>query len=178
MKNQEANKIYEKVMESVKASLESIQQIEMQKDEDVKQIELISVELDKIASDFTEELLKLQNYSEWEKFTIAFFGETNAGKSTIIESLRIAFNEIKREELIQYNDAEYKKKKKEYASDANSLIDQLDESYMDYADRLRKIENSIEQIQIKQNKLLNPKRIIAIYSVIFVIGMVLGIVFF
>ena len=36
---------------------------------------------------------ELKENSEWKTFTVAFYGETNAGKSTIIESLRILLNE-------------------------------------------------------------------------------------
>ena len=35
----------------------------------------------------------LEKNSDWNTFTMAFYGETNAGKSTIIETLRIMFNE-------------------------------------------------------------------------------------
>ena len=35
----------------------------------------------------------LKRTQEWDIFTIAFYGETNAGKSTIIESLRLYFKE-------------------------------------------------------------------------------------
>lgn len=35
----------------------------------------------------------LDKNAEWEKFTIAFYGETNAGKSTIIETIRILLKE-------------------------------------------------------------------------------------
>lgn len=38
-------------------------------------------------------LNELQNNSEWDVFTLAFYGETNAGKSTFIESLRIILSE-------------------------------------------------------------------------------------
>ncbi len=38
-------------------------------------------------------LAELGENAEWEKFTIAFYGETNAGKSTLIETLRIMLNE-------------------------------------------------------------------------------------
>lgn len=34
----------------------------------------------------------------WDRLVIAFFGETNAGKSTIVETFRILFNEVHREE--------------------------------------------------------------------------------
>ncbi len=40
-----------------------------------------------------KELESLKNNEEWENFTIAFYGETGAGKSTLIECLRIFFKE-------------------------------------------------------------------------------------
>ncbi len=39
------------------------------------------------------ELESLKNNEEWEKFTIVFYGETGAGKSTLIECLRLFFKE-------------------------------------------------------------------------------------
>ncbi|GAA8744798.1 hypothetical protein HpDR98_11310 [Helicobacter pylori] len=35
----------------------------------------------------------MKNNEEWENFTIAFYGETGAGKSTLIECLRMFFKE-------------------------------------------------------------------------------------
>src|SRR5690606_12643807 len=52
---------------------------------------------------FSDEITLLEDNAEWDKFTIAFFGETNAGKSTIIESLRIMFNEEARQNAIVQN---------------------------------------------------------------------------
>ncbi|PUD36612.1 GTPase [Helicobacter pylori] len=40
-----------------------------------------------------KELESLKNNGEWENFTIAFYGETGAGKSTLIECLRMFFKE-------------------------------------------------------------------------------------
>ncbi len=40
-----------------------------------------------------KELESLKNNEEWENFTIAFYGETGAGKSTLIECLRMFFKE-------------------------------------------------------------------------------------
>lgn len=47
----------------------------------------------------------LKNNQEWDSFTIAFYGETNAGKSTLIESLRIYYDEPEKleEQKILYN---------------------------------------------------------------------------
>lgn len=36
-----------------------------------------------------EAIEELRDFAEWDTFTIAFYGETNAGKSTLIETLRI-----------------------------------------------------------------------------------------
>ncbi len=47
----------------------------------------------KLESESLKELESLKNNEEWEKFTIAFYGETGAGKSTLIECLRMFFKE-------------------------------------------------------------------------------------
>ena len=43
-----------------------------------------------------KKLDEFKKNAEWKYFTIAFFGETNAGKSTLIESLRILLGEEER----------------------------------------------------------------------------------
>ncbi len=44
----------------------------------------------------TEQIETLEKNAEWDTYTIAFYGETNSGKSTIIESLRLLLeDEIK-----------------------------------------------------------------------------------
>ncbi|MFP6127779.1 GTPase [Helicobacter pylori] len=47
----------------------------------------------KLEFESLKELESLKNNEEWEKFTIAFYGETGAGKSTLIECLRLFFKE-------------------------------------------------------------------------------------
>lgn len=49
--------------------------------------------LRKLNQDIEEEYASLKKNSEWKRFMIAFYGETNAGKSTIIEALRLAMQE-------------------------------------------------------------------------------------
>ena len=46
-------------------------------------------------------LSELDKNAEWDVLTIAFYGETNAGKSTIIETLRIILGEITKQEQQQ-----------------------------------------------------------------------------
>ncbi len=50
-------------------------------------------EFKNLESEGLKELESLKNNEEWENFTIAFYGETNAGKSTLIECLRLFFKE-------------------------------------------------------------------------------------
>ncbi|GAA7230063.1 hypothetical protein ID0463_05100 [Helicobacter pylori] len=50
-------------------------------------------EFKKLESESLKELESLKNNEEWENFTIAFYGETGAGKSTFIECLRLFFKE-------------------------------------------------------------------------------------
>lgn len=45
--------------------------------------------LEKFRDKTNDDIRELRELSEWETFTIAFYGETNAGKSTLIETLRI-----------------------------------------------------------------------------------------
>lgn len=59
-------------------------------------------ELSKMQQIIADEYDSLKRNTEWNRFTIAFYGETNAGKSTIIESLRILLGEeTKRNEKLK-----------------------------------------------------------------------------
>lgn len=49
--------------------------------------------LRRMQADLDKQMACLRDNAEWETFTLAFYGETNAGKSTIIETLRILLGE-------------------------------------------------------------------------------------
>lgn len=49
--------------------------------------------LSRMQAHVAEKQKELQDTAEWKEFTVALYGETNAGKSTIIESLRIHLGE-------------------------------------------------------------------------------------
>jgi energy-coupling factor transporter ATP-binding protein EcfA2 len=49
--------------------------------------------LKKCQEELSKQLAKLEKNAEWNIFTIAFYGETGAGKSSIIETLRILLRE-------------------------------------------------------------------------------------
>ncbi len=79
----------------VKASIENLQNIFKNTDnERLKKSNQEALEVfQKLERESLKELESLKNNEEWEKFTIAFYGETNAGKSTLIECLRMFFKE-------------------------------------------------------------------------------------
>ena len=96
MTKSEMEHLYNEVGNVLQDSLNNAKSIHLVGDEEQGELTEIVARLDDINSSFQTEIEKLQSSSEWDKFCIAFFGETNAGKSTIIESLRIIYDEEKR----------------------------------------------------------------------------------
>ncbi|RVY29410.1 GTPase [Helicobacter pylori] len=85
--------IYLGVEKSIK-ELQSIFKNADDKDEKLKRFNQEALEVfQKLERESLKELESLKNNEEWENFTIAFYGETGAGKSTLIECLRLFFKE-------------------------------------------------------------------------------------
>ncbi|GAA7052331.1 hypothetical protein Kyoto42B_11440 [Helicobacter pylori] len=85
--------IYSDVEKSIK-DLQKIFENTDGADERLRKFNQKALELFKnLESESLKELESLKNNEEWEKFTIAFYGETGAGKSTTIECLRLFFKE-------------------------------------------------------------------------------------
>ncbi len=81
----------------VKKSIEDLQNIFKNaddRDEKLKRFNQEALkEFQQLECNSLKELESLKNNEEWENFTIAFYGETNAGESTLIECLRLFFKE-------------------------------------------------------------------------------------
>ncbi|PUD15430.1 GTPase [Helicobacter pylori] len=85
--------IYLGVEKSIK-DLQSIFKNTDDKDEKLKQFNQEALKVfQQLEFKSLKELESLKNNEEWENFTIAFYGETGAGKSTLIECLRMFFKE-------------------------------------------------------------------------------------
>ncbi len=81
----------------VKASIENLQNIFKNTDNENERLKKSNQEalevFQKLEFESLKELESLEKNEEWENFTIAFYGETGAGKSTLIECLRLFFKE-------------------------------------------------------------------------------------
>jgi energy-coupling factor transporter ATP-binding protein EcfA2 len=121
---------------------------------------------------------ELKSNSEWDYFTIAFFGETNAGKSTLIEVLRLLFAEKTKKEI----QAKFKALKDEFSLDEeaygqlkdadheisrkilenNQKLKEIDETYTQKLEDYQKILNALKyehDEQIKDQSLLDEQKL-------------------
>ncbi|WP_067587169.1 hypothetical protein [Endozoicomonas ascidiicola] len=82
-----------------------------------------------LQSNINKQLSELRENADWETFTIAFYGETNAGKSTLIESLRILLKEAsKMEEQRKFKEWESETEiSDDHVETLRQEIDQLEE---------------------------------------------------
>ena len=127
MKKDEIKEKYESVECILENALKKTKSIHINGDEETTELNNIISVLDEINRDFKLEIEKLEASSEWEKYCVAFFGETNAGKSTIIESLRIIYDEeMRRSELLKH-EKEYTQKLNEHCQDYKKLLEDIKE---------------------------------------------------
>lgn len=140
---QDFNQLYSSVAESIKSALLDINSLDIKHKDGQQELSSIRETLSEIQSSFNEELQLLEQHAEWEKFTIAFFGETNAGKSTIIESLRILFEESSRQELLSKNAHDLVKYEKELLDNVNVVREALYETYSEYTKQFNEMKERI-----------------------------------
>lgn len=127
MISEDIEKKYIDVQTALEGALEKANSIEISGDEENAELSEIRKALESLNVNFKSEIEKLKNSSEWDKFCIAFFGETNAGKSTVIESLRILYDEeTRRAEALAQKD-EYLTRLKKHCEDYSELIASLEE---------------------------------------------------
>lgn len=103
------------------------------RDKNMKNVEEAAQSVDGILStvddkklEFKKRIAELEADSEFEKFTIAFFGQTNAGKSTIIEALRVLFDEEGRKQKIKGNIFDQQQRREERVACCTEVIRRLE----------------------------------------------------
>ena len=128
-----STKIYNFILTKVKELREHILKMQLSDEEAKEKQKEIKSRLDIIVNKLEKKIKELENNSEWDRFTVAFYGETNAGKSTLIETLRIMLNE--KEKLKD------REKYKEIEDHINSLKNQKGV----YDDKIKEIVKKYEQ---------------------------------
>lgn len=93
MENFNGREIYSSVENSLDDLLATLK-VDLSDNQDIKSLQEKAIgNISKNKQDLSDLIKELEKNSDWNTFTIAFYGETNAGKSTTIEALRILLNE-------------------------------------------------------------------------------------
>ncbi|MFB2754781.1 hypothetical protein ACE02G_14165 [Shewanella xiamenensis] len=116
-----------------------------------------------------ENIDSLRRNAEWERFTIAFYGETNAGKSTVIETLRIllkeesklkrqkAFLEFQQQHQLTNSDIEQLQQalneNQQVALELSKAIEAINAQYLDRETELNQQINTLSALIIAQQQL-------------------------
>ena len=125
---EEIQKIYTDVLAHTNQLIEDLKHANEQNDDSVKKdVELLISNIETDNNRLKNLIDELERDGEFEKFTIAFFGQTNAGKSTIIEALRILFNEENRAKKIFNNKEEQKKCQEKHIEHCRKVLTELED---------------------------------------------------
>lgn len=159
MPSQEIKEKYDAVQSSLENAIKASDNIEISGEEENAELNNIRKALNQLNYEFKDEIKRLENSSEWDKFCMAFFGETNAGKSTIIEALRIVYDEESRREEIDRQ--------------KNRMKEELSKEKDNYSELI----NSLKQLNdsLAANESSNSKEAIKIACFI-VLGLVIGLI--
>ncbi|RAS24581.1 hypothetical protein SAMN02745903_02438 [Pseudomonas sp. URMO17WK12:I5] len=142
-KAQDFSKLYARVASDIATALDDVSRLDVSNDKGNAHLASVKEKLGEMKSRFDGEIAYLEKHAEWENFTIAFFGETNAGKSTIIESLRILFEEKKRQALIERNQATASDIQAVFSSKSDELIEALSTRYVSFCEDIATLGDDI-----------------------------------
>lgn len=147
------NRLYADVSRNIEQTLADIAGLHVENEDGKQHLSAMAEKLQTLQESFNQKLSYLEKHAEWDKFTLAFFGETNAGKSTIIESLRILFDEESRRELLQKNQNDLNKAEQELTEILEQLRSDLGRIYVDVTDNITDISFSATRLmQIISNE--------------------------
>lgn len=143
LEKEKLNKLYSEVAEGLNDTLAQLQGLRVEHEESKQHVMGMMDKLENIQKSFSDEIALLEDNAEWDKFTIAFFGETNAGKSTIIESLRIMFDEEARRDAIVHNQRQLNQFEAALVEQADVLKHKFSEVYGALAEDLLSLRQDV-----------------------------------
>lgn len=172
--NEEIKQKYTDIGGILDDALSSTKSIVLEGEEENAELAAIKKTLESMNESFKTEIDKLESSSEWDKFCIAYFGETNAGKSTIIESLRIIYNEESRWLEKNSQDKEYKTILSKHSEEYNNLLKALEDVNASLQNSVQ-IQKSNSKIAVIKDKFQQSKGVGFLF---FIVGLIIGIIFF
>ncbi|MBN9365597.1 MAG: hypothetical protein J0H59_01035 [Comamonadaceae bacterium] len=143
---EDLNRLYANVSDSIGNAMAEILSLNVENEDGKREIGNITDKLREIQTRFDNELHQLKTHAEWDKFTLAFFGETNAGKSTIIDSLRILFKEESRQALLQQHADDLEQFTQDLTVHLEHVRNGLHALYSEYTDELTAISQSTNRL--------------------------------
>lgn len=150
---EDLNRLYTDVSDSIGSAMADILALNVEHKDGKREIGNITDKLRDIRGRFDSELQQLKTHAEWDTFTLAFFGETNAGKSTIIESLRILFKEESRQALLQQHDDDLEQFSQALTAQLEHVREGLRALYSEYTGDVASISQSTARLtQIVQSE--------------------------
>lgn len=160
------NQLYSDVSASISAAMAEVNALAVEHKQGKQEIGNIMERLRGIQTRFDGELELLEENAEWDKFTMAFFGETNAGKSTIIESLRILFKEQARQELLERNARDLSRYEQAVIAHVNEVRDALGKIYAGYAADIARVRMETAALNrvLQEESSLRIKRKLCLFA--------------
>ncbi len=140
---EQPNLIYEHLQQQISQVIEKL--TIQDSDEKISQDISIAVKnLNILNEQIQKEYDELKRLSEWKRFTIAFYGETNAGKSTLIEALRLLLKEpTKLESQRQF------KIQAEKSGLTQDAFDKIRQAIIESEQAIANIETNLQQLNQK-----------------------------
>lgn len=158
------NRLYQDISDSLKIAQRNLSTLSLDNQQGQEKLSGIVGQLSTIKKHFDDELGLLQENAEWENFVIAFFGETNAGKSTIIESLRILFNEESRQHLINGNINDFETAKLKLEGHVTVVKDYIEQVALAHTKQYQSLQNEVIEVsgivQLESSKRVKQKNLI------------------
>ncbi|MFC4276120.1 hypothetical protein [Achromobacter aloeverae] len=142
------DRLYTDISASVASTIADISKLEVEHEDGKQRIGDMLGKLRSIQARFDDQLTDLQTHAEWDKFTLAFFGETNAGKSTIIESMRILFDEESRQQLLRENGQDVARYEEALETHVRAVQEGLAATYKEYADQIAAIKRDAAALAV------------------------------
>lgn len=139
--SEQSSLIYEKVQHAVSTILLQLSEQQSESGKIKEDISSAVGNLSVLNDDISSELLNLKENSEWKKFVIAFYGETNAGKSTVIEAIRLLF----KEQSIIENQEKFKEIQKSSGL-TQEAFNQVRQEIIDLEDKIFSIQQELKEL--------------------------------